>query len=68
MIIGWSPNKVVQTVPVGCISRSRDQKVGLKMQLKKKYCPKLQDLELSCLVYNIQIMHIGSTIIVQTVA
>jgi len=27
MIPGWSPIKVVQTVPVGCISRSRGQKI-----------------------------------------
>ena len=28
MIPGWSPIKVVQTVPVGCISRSRGQYIG----------------------------------------
>jgi len=27
IIHGWSPNKVVQTVPIGCISRSRGQKI-----------------------------------------
>jgi len=27
MIPGWSPIKVVQTVPVGCISRSRGQEI-----------------------------------------
>jgi len=30
MIPGWSPIKVVQTVPVGCINRSRGQKIGFQ--------------------------------------
>jgi len=30
MIPGWSSIKVVQTVPVGCISRSRGQKIGFQ--------------------------------------
>jgi len=35
MIPGWSPIKVVQTVPVGCISRSRDQKIGFQNAIFK---------------------------------
>jgi len=30
MIPGWSPIKVVQTVPVGCISKSQGQKIGFQ--------------------------------------
>jgi len=36
---GCSPIKVVQTVPVGCISRSRGQKIGFKMKLSKIFLP-----------------------------
>ena len=35
MIPGWSPIKVVQTVPVGCISRSRGQKIGFQNAIFK---------------------------------
>jgi len=35
MIPGWSHIKVVQTVRIGCISRSRGQKIGFKMKLSK---------------------------------
>jgi len=28
MIPGWSPTKFFQTVPIGCISRSRSKKIG----------------------------------------
>jgi len=31
----WSPIKVVQTVPVGCISRSRGQKIGFQNAIFK---------------------------------
>jgi len=30
MIPGWSPTRVVQIVPVGCLSRSRGQKIGFQ--------------------------------------
>jgi len=30
MIPGWSSTQVVQTVPVGCISRSQGQKIGFQ--------------------------------------
>jgi len=45
--------KFVQAVPVGCISRSRGQKVGFKCNLEKCSCQKIQGPELSCLVYSI---------------
>jgi len=35
MIPGWSPIKVVQTVPVGCISRSGGQKIGFQNAIFK---------------------------------
>jgi len=35
MIPGWSPIKVVQTVPVGCISRSRGQTIGFQNAIFK---------------------------------
>jgi len=35
MIPGWSRIKIVQTVLVGCISRSRDQKVGFQNAIFK---------------------------------
>jgi len=35
MIPGWSPIKVVQTVPVGCINRSRGQKIGFQNAIFK---------------------------------
>jgi len=35
MIPGWSPIKVVQTVPVGCISRSRGKKIGFQNAIFK---------------------------------
>jgi len=35
MIPGWSPIKVVQTVPVGCISRSRGQKIDFQNAIFK---------------------------------
>jgi len=70
MIPGWSTIKVVQTVPVGCISRSRGQKNRFsKCNFHKSSCPKLQGPELSYLVYSIiqrsstkvvQIMPLGS--------
>ena len=30
MIPGWSPTKVVQSIPVGCISRSQGKKIGFQ--------------------------------------
>jgi len=35
MIPGWSSTKVVQIVPVGCISRSRGQKIGFQNAIFK---------------------------------
>jgi len=35
MIPGWSPIKVVQTLPVGCISRSWGQKMGFQNAIFK---------------------------------
>ena len=35
MIPGWSPIKFVQTIPVGCISRSRGQKIGFQNAIFK---------------------------------
>jgi len=35
MIPGWSPIKVVETVPVGCISRSQGQKIGFQNAIFK---------------------------------
>jgi len=35
MIPGWSPTKVVQIVPVGCISMSRGQKIGFQNAIFK---------------------------------
>jgi len=35
MIPGWFPTKVVQIVPVGCISRSRGQKIGFQNAILK---------------------------------
>jgi len=35
MIPGWSPIKAVQTIPVGCISRSRGQKIGFQNAIFK---------------------------------
>jgi len=44
MIPGWSPTKVVQTVPVGCLSMSRGKKYVFKMHfsktLSKTTCPR----------------------------
>ena len=34
-IPGWSPIKVVQTVPVGCISRSQGQQIGFWKETSK---------------------------------
>ena len=49
MTTRWSSTKVVQTVPVDCISRSRGQKCNFQ---KSSYL-KLQGPELSYLVYSI---------------
>jgi len=35
MVPGWSPTNIVKMVMIGCISRSRGQKIGLKMQFLK---------------------------------
>jgi len=35
MVPGWSPTKIVQMVLIGCISRSRGQKLGLQMAIFK---------------------------------
>ena len=35
MFPGWSPTKVVQIVPVGCLSRSRGQKIGFQNAILK---------------------------------
>ena len=35
MIPGWSPTKIVQTDPVGCLSRSRGQKVDFQKPIFK---------------------------------
>ena len=35
MIPGWSPTKVVQMVLIGCISRSRGQKIGFQNAIFK---------------------------------
>ena len=35
MIPGWSPTKVVQTVPVGCLSRSWGHKIGFQNAIFK---------------------------------
>ena len=77
MIPGWSPIKIVQTVPVGCISRSQGQYIGFsKCNFQKSSCLKLQGPVLSYLIYNIikrsstkavQIMTLGFSIIGSTV-
>jgi len=76
MIPGWSPIKVVQTVPVGCISRSQGQSIGFKIKLSKISCLKQQGQVLSYLIYKIikrsstkvvQIMPLGFSIIGSTV-
>ena len=44
MILGWSSFKVVQMVPVHCISRSQELKIDyLTKNLKKSSCQKLLD-------------------------
>jgi len=49
-----SPTNVVQMVLIGYISSSRGQKIGFQNAiLKKSSCLKLQDPELSYLVYSI---------------
>jgi len=35
MVPGWSPIKAVQTVPIGCISRSRGQEIGFQNAIFK---------------------------------
>jgi len=35
MIPGWTPTKVVQIVPVGCINRSQGQKIGFQNAIFK---------------------------------
>ena len=35
MFPGWSPTKIVQMVLIGCICRSRGQKIGLKIAIFK---------------------------------
>ena len=35
MVPGWSPTKVVQMVLIGCISRSRGQKIGFQNAILK---------------------------------
>jgi len=52
MVPGWSLNKIVQMVLIGCISISRCQMIGLQNAIKKKTsCLKLQGPEISYLVY-----------------
>jgi len=36
MVPGWSPTKIVQMVPIGCICRSRAQKIGFQNAFFKK--------------------------------
>jgi len=76
MIPGWSPIKVVQTVPVGCISRSRVQKIGFQNAIFKNLLVRKKGPVLSYLIYNIikrsftkivQIMPLGFSIIGSTV-
>ena len=52
MIPGWSLTKVVQTIPVGCLSRSRGNRFS-KCNFQKSSCLNLQGPELSYLVYSI---------------
>jgi len=35
MVPGWSPTKIVQLVLIGCISRSRGQKIGFQNAIFK---------------------------------
>ena len=53
MIPRCSSTKVVQTVPVGCISRSRSQNRFSKCNFQKSSCLKQHFPELSYLVYSI---------------
>jgi len=36
MVRGWSPTEIVQMVLIGCISRSRGQKIGFRIAIFKK--------------------------------
>jgi len=53
MVPGCTPTKVLQLVLIGCISRSRGQKIGFQNAIFKSSCLKLQGLKLSYLVYSI---------------
>ena len=54
MVLGWSPTKIFQMVLIGCICRSRGQKIGFQNEtFQKSSCLKLQGPELSYLVYSI---------------
>ena len=53
MIPWWSPTKIVQMVLIGCVSRSRGQKLVFYCNFQKTSCLQLQGPELSYLVYNI---------------
>ena len=35
MVPGWSPTEIVQVVLIGCISRSRGQKIGFQNAIFK---------------------------------
>jgi len=60
----WSPRKIVQTVLIGCICRSRGQKIGLQNAIfMQSSSLKLQGPELLYLVYNI--IYRSSTKVVQ---
>jgi len=43
MIPGWSLIKVVQTIPVGCISRSRVQKIGFQNAFFKNLLDRMSE-------------------------
>jgi len=52
MIPGWSSNKIVQTVPVGCISRSRGQIIGFQNAILKNILVWNYKAQCFCVIYS----------------
>ena len=60
MVPGWSPTEIVQMVLIGCISRSRGQKLGFQNATFK--IPLVWNYKVSYLVYCESILFSGAEI------
>jgi len=65
MVPGWSPTKIIQMVPIGCICRSWGQIIGLQKAIFKTFLLWNYKAQSFYIWYNYNIIYRSSTKVVQ---